>query len=75
MTLPRNEKEMAAFVRKIQKAARKMRPHAAHADDMDEDVNTSRRAPRYVDRAGERDTYVEDASADEIFREMKRRDF
>jgi len=66
----RSDREMEALIRKMRKLVRK-RPGSNQDDEVVEE-HTPR---RYVDTQGEKDVLVQDASADEIFREMKRRDF
>lgn len=67
----REERELQALIRKIRKHVKKT-PGSNHEEQEDVAEKSSR---RFVDTAGERDVLVQDASADEIFREMKRRDF
>ena len=67
----RSDREMEALIRKMRKQVMK-RPGSNQDDDEVVGEHTQR---RYVDTQGEKDVLVQDASADEIFREMKRRDF
>lgn len=64
----RADREMQALIRKMQKKRKKLHPELGVED-------AAVRGTRYIDRAGMQDRRVEDATADEIFREMKRRDF
>jgi hypothetical protein len=69
------ERELQALIRRTQKKVRKQRQEPAEqADDETQDSGKKRRV-RYVDTSGERDMRVADASAEEIFQEMKRRSF
>jgi len=67
----RSDREMEALIRRTQKLVRK-RPGSNKDEDEVMEEHTPR---RFVDTQGSKDVLVQDASADEIFREMKRRDF
>jgi hypothetical protein len=69
--LSREQKEMAALMKRIQKAVPK-RP----TDDSDDSEETKKKKKKhFVDRSAEKDWDVKDVEADVLFREMKRRDF
>jgi len=70
-----SERELQALIRKTQRKARKLRKNNAEQADNEMQDPEKKRHVRYVDTAGERDMRVEDASADDIFQEMKRRSF
>ena len=69
--LTREQKEMAALMKKIQKAL----PKRPLTDDGDEETPKKKKKGHFVDRSAEKDWDVKDVEADVLFREMKRRDF
>jgi hypothetical protein len=70
----RLEREMAALIRKTRRKVQQARgEHSLEQDATDNEMTPRRK--RYVDRSGASDIMLQDASAEEIFREMKRRDF
>jgi len=70
----RADREMQALMRKVRKLAARQRGTPQEQQDR-EDLEAAPGKRRFVDVSGEHDVRVEDATADEIFREMKRRDF
>jgi hypothetical protein len=64
-TASRETRKMQSLIRKMQRARRRGQTEISE--------NISQK--HFVDRAGESDRKIEDLSADEIFQEMKRRDF
>lgn len=73
----RTDRELQALIRKTQRLAKKQRGMQDQTQQEEQEDVTSHKRPhvRYVDTAGERDVLVQDASHEDIFREMKRRDF
>jgi len=68
----RAERELQALVRKTRKAVLRQ-----HLVPMEQGLaeQDGKHAPRYVDDTMQHDVRIEDATADEIFQEMKRRSF
>ena len=68
----RAERELQALVRKTRRAVLRQ-----HQVPMEQGLaaQDGKHAPRYVDDTMQHDVRIEDATADEIFQEMKRRSF
>jgi hypothetical protein len=71
-TESRAEREMQALVRKTRRQVLRQRQIPDEQGLAEQD---GKRAVRYVDTTSVHDVRVEDATADEIFQEMKRRSF
>jgi len=71
----RSDREMQALIRKMKKKAMKRPGSNLQGTEEESEDMEERGARRFVDTQGSKDVLVQDASADEIFREMKRRDF
>lgn len=74
-TLNRMEKEMRSLIRKTQKKVQNAGGSAQDHPSVEASERSQHSGEQFRDRAGEHDPLLQDMTHDEIFREMKRRDF
>lgn len=62
-------------IRTIRNKIKNKLPHMQNTIEEDQERSERNKKKRYIDTQGERDYLLEDMDAEQIFREMKRREF